>query len=105
MLVELSIIPIGRDPHTSNELAEVLKLIDESGLPYELTPTATCIEGEWADVMPIIRLCHERVRARCPHVVTTITIEDEDGARNKLAANVTTIEQKVGHPLRRDHST
>lgn len=105
MLVELSIIPVGRSPHTSEELAEVLKLVDESGLPYELTPTATCIEGDWAEVMPVIRLCHERVRARCPHVVTTIMIEDEDGARNKLDANVAVIERRLGHPPRRSHST
>ena len=45
MLVELTIIPVGKDPHTSDELAEVLKLIDESGRRYELTSSATCIEG------------------------------------------------------------
>ena len=104
MLVELTIIPMGGDSHTSDELAEVLKLIDESGLRYQLTPSATCIEGNWEEVMAVIRLCHERVRARCPHVVTNIKIEDEDGATDKLAANVASVEAKVGRPLRRDES-
>jgi len=45
MLVELSILPLVGDGHLSDELAEVLKLIDSSGLSYQLTPTATCIEG------------------------------------------------------------
>lgn len=104
MLVELSIIPVGRDEHTSDELAQVLKLIDESGLRYELTPSSTCIEGEWQEIMALVRLCHERVRARCPHVVTNIKIEDDAGARNQLAANVEALEKKVGRPLRREHS-
>jgi uncharacterized protein (TIGR00106 family) len=104
MLVELSITPIGVGEHTSHELAEVLKLIDESGLRYELTPSATCIEGEWEEVMAVVRLCHERVRNRCPHVVTTIKIEDEAGATNKLADNITSVEKKAGRALRRDHS-
>jgi uncharacterized protein YqgV (UPF0045/DUF77 family) len=47
MLAELSIIPVGGSTHSSAELAKVLKLVEKSGLPYQLTPSATCIEGEW----------------------------------------------------------
>ena len=105
MLVELTIIPVGRDAHTSDELAEALKLIDESGLRYELTPSATCLEGNWEEVMAVVRLCHERVRSRCPHVVTNIKIEDEEGATDKMTANVAAVEAKIGRPLRRNHAT
>lgn len=45
MLAELSIVPVGGNPHSSAELAKVLKLIEKSGLAYQLTPSATCIEG------------------------------------------------------------
>jgi uncharacterized protein (TIGR00106 family) len=105
MLVELSIIPIGNGTHTSDEIADALKIIEQSGLPFELTPTSTCIEGEWHEVMPVIQKCHDRVRAQCPHVVTTLKIEDEEGAKNKLQANVASVEEKLGHAVRRDHST
>jgi uncharacterized protein YqgV (UPF0045/DUF77 family) len=37
MLAELSILPLGGDSHISDELAEVLKLVDGFGLPYQLT--------------------------------------------------------------------
>jgi len=72
MLAELSIIPIGNSTHLSGELAKVLKLVDESGLPYQLTPSGTCIEGGWDELMPLIRQCHERARKASPHVVTLI---------------------------------
>ena len=104
MLVELTIIPIGGDAHMSDEIAEALKIIEKSGLPFELTPSATCIEGEWAEVMPVIQRCHERVRAGCPHVITNIKIEDDAGAKNKLMSNVASVEEKIGHAVRRDHS-
>jgi len=55
MLAELSIIPLGGDTHLSDELGEVLKLVDTYGLPYQLTPSGTCIEGEWNKVMGLIR--------------------------------------------------
>jgi uncharacterized protein (TIGR00106 family) len=101
MLAELSILPLGGDSHTSDELAEVLKLVDAFGLPYQLTPAGTCIEGEWNEVMELARECHNRVRAKSPHVVTLIKIEDEEGEKNKLTRNITSVEQKAGRQLSR----
>ena len=101
MLFELSITPLGGDTHLSEELAKVLELIDASGLPYQLTATATLIEGEWDAVMQLVRQCHERMREFSPHVITSIKIEDEAGEHHKLTANVASVEEKVGHPLRR----
>lgn len=96
MLVEFSIIPVGGDTHTSGLLAEALKLVSESGLPYQLTPSGTCIEGAWEDVMAIVRRCHERVRRDVPHVVTTIKVEDDNGETGKLRRNVASVEEKAG---------
>lgn len=101
MPFELSIIPLGGDTHLSDELAEVLRIVDDSGLPYQLTPTATIIEGEWDEGIQLIRRCHERARETSAHVITTIKIEDEQGGRNKLADNVAAIEEKVGRQLGR----
>jgi uncharacterized protein (TIGR00106 family) len=101
MLVELSIIPLGRGTHISDEIAEVLELVDASGLPYQLTPSGTCIEGEWEEVMALVRHCHERARELSPHVITTVKIEDDGEARDKLTRNVTSVEEKVGRRLGR----
>lgn len=101
MLVELSILPLGGDTHLSDEIAEVVKLVDESGLPYQLTPSGTCIEGEWDEVMTLVRRCHDRARGFSPHVITTLQIEDEEGATDKLARNVSSVEEKVGRRLGR----
>jgi len=100
MLAELSIIPVGGSTHSSAVLAKVLKLVDESGLPYQLTPSGTCLEGEWDEIMPLIRHCHDRVRKGCSHVVTFIKLEEDDGERDKLTRNVTSVEEKIGHSLK-----
>lgn len=88
MLVELSINPLGRGAHISSDLAAILKLIDDSGLRYVLTPLGTGIEGEWEEVMPLIRTCHEQARKLSTHVMTTVRIEDEQGATDKLYENI-----------------
>ena len=101
MLFELSIIPLGCEAHWSDLLAEALKLVDASGLPYQLTPSSTCIEGEWDEVMPLVRRCHDRFRQGSAHVITTIKVEDERGAVDQLRRNIASVEEKLGRPLRR----
>ena len=41
MLVEFSVIPIGIGSSLGAQLAEVLKIVDASGLPYKLNPMGT----------------------------------------------------------------
>ena len=101
MLVELSMFPVNGHIHLSGEISEVLKIVDESKLPYRFTPTSTCIEGEWDDVMGLVRRCHARMRQTAPHVITFIKIEDDEGDPNKLEHNIKSVEEKVGHPLRK----
>jgi uncharacterized protein YqgV (UPF0045/DUF77 family) len=76
-LVDPTIIPLRGGRHISDEVTEVIKLIDASRLPYQLTPSGTCIEGEWEIVMPLIQRCHHVVRSMSSHVVTFIKIEDD----------------------------
>ena len=101
MLVELTINPLGRGTHLSKDLAEVLKLVDASGLPYCLTPFGTCIEGDWDQVMALVKQCHDLAKASSHHVMTSIQIEDEDKAANKLEENVAAIERLAGHKMAR----
>jgi uncharacterized protein (TIGR00106 family) len=96
MLADLSIFPLGQ-AHASDELAEVIDLIDASGLSYQLTPTGTCIEGSWEDIMDVARRCHERVKRQAPHVLTMIRIEDDFDESDKLHRNVTSVTEKRSH--------
>jgi uncharacterized protein (TIGR00106 family) len=99
MLFELSVIPIGGDVHLSGVIAKVVTRIEAAGLPYQLTPSGTCVEGDWDDVMPVLRECHEIARRHSPHVVTLVKIEDDAGETNKLARNVQSVEEKAGQVL------
>jgi len=101
MLVELTINPLGRGTHLSKHPAEILKIVDASGLPYSLTPLGTCIEGKWDQVMDVVKKCHEYANSLSRHLMTSIQIEDEDRAANKLEDNVVAIERLAGHKLRR----
>lgn len=101
MLVDLTVLPLRGGRHISDEVAEVIKLIDASGLPYQLTPSGICIEGEWETVMSLVQRCHNMVRSMSSHVVTVIKIDDEFGKDNQLTGNITAIEHRIGHAIGR----
>ena len=101
MLVELNINLLGRGTHLSADLAEILKTVDESQLRYCLTPLGTCIEGNWDEVMPLVKRCHEKARGLSAHVMTTLRIEDEEGAIDKLNENIASVERAAGRRLKR----
>src|SRR3954464_14077321 len=101
MLFELSIVPLGSEVRWRDQLAEVLKLVAVAGLPYLLPPSGTCIEGQWDEVMALVRRCHDLVRRSSAHVLTSIQIEDEEGGRDQLTRNIASVEEKLGRPLRK----
>src|SRR3954452_20472164 len=103
MLVELSIVPLGCDVQWSDQLAEALKLVDASGLPYLLTPSGTCIEGEWDEVMALARIFHPPFG--CPSADNTYTFFAVFGAggavRRPLRAHLPPDPQPEGYSLHR----
>jgi|GEM_PF-118384 len=102
MIVELSVIPVGNleGASMSGPLAEVLKVIDESGLKYQVTATGTILEGSWQQVFPVLEKCHEMVKRRAGRAITHITIDDRVGEKESMEDKVIVIEKKVGRELR-----
>jgi len=101
MLVEFSIIPIGIGSSIGDRLAEVLSIIDASGLPYKVNPMGTVIEGDWDDIMKLIKKCHETVMKAGERALTTIIIDDRKGKQNRIEEKVKSIERRIGKSLKK----
>ncbi len=54
-LVAVAIAPFGVGDELAPEVAEVVKVIRESGLPNKTYSMFTEIEGEWDEVMRVVR--------------------------------------------------
>jgi uncharacterized protein (TIGR00106 family) len=101
MLAEFSIIPIGVGSSIGDRLAEVLKIVDSSGLPYKVNPMGTVVEGEWDDIMRLIRKCHKTVMKTGDRVVTTVSIDDRKGKPNRIDEKIKSIERRIGKSLKK----
>lgn len=104
MLAELEVIPIGTNSASlSPLLAQVAKLIDQSGLDYRLGPMGTTVEGDWERIMQLAKQCHLAMLASADRVMTTIRIDDRKGKpqTGRIVQKVQSLEAKVGKPLRK----
>ena len=101
MLVEFSIVPIGTGSSIGDQLAEVLKIVDASGLPYKVNPMGTVVEGEWNDVIGLVKKCHSAVMKTGERVVTTVSIDDRKGKPNRIDEKVKSLEKRIGKQLKK----
>ena len=54
-LVAVAIIPLGVGEELSQDVAKVIQVIRESGLPNRTSAMSTEIEGEWDEVMKVVK--------------------------------------------------
>ena len=97
MVASFSVAPMGVTGGVKELVAEALKIVDASGLPYELGAMQTTVEGDADEVMEVILRCHRRVLELAPRVLTHIVIDDRRGATGRLEGKV----RDVGEILRK----
>jgi len=79
--------------HLSEALAEILDLVDRSGIRYKFTPCGTCLEGEWDEVMDVVRRAVAAVEARAPRVSLVLKADIRPGVTDGLNSKVETVER------------
>jgi uncharacterized protein (TIGR00106 family) len=101
LMVEVSMFPVDKGESLSKHVSKVLGIIDNSGLAYRINPMGTVIEGEWDEVMGVIRKCHAALEKDCRRISTSIKIDYRRGKKHRMEAKIESIEQKVGKALKK----
>jgi uncharacterized protein (TIGR00106 family) len=101
MLAEFSVVPIGKGTSISDQIADVLRIVDGSGMPYKINPMGTVVEGDLDKVLSLIKECHEAVMKNSDRALTTITIDDRKDRENRIELKVESVEKKVGKQLKK----
>ena len=101
MLAEFSVVPIGKGESVSQYVAECMKIVDASGIAYKINPMGTVLEGDYDEVMGIVRKCHMRVLEMSSRVITSIKIDDRIGKKGVLESKVRSVEETIGRELKK----
>jgi uncharacterized protein (TIGR00106 family) len=101
MLLELNILPLGRGRSISNDIADVVKIIDASGLDYRLTAEGTILEGNWDQLMDVAKKCHNEMRKKTDRVVTIMHADDYGDRSGRLSGAVDSVAKKLGKSVKK----
>jgi len=99
LLLEFSLYPTDKGESVSDYVKRNLEIIDESGLPYRLGPMGTTLEGEYDEVMAVVRRCHERMSEDCGRIACQIKMDWRKGQEGRLESKVATLREKTGRDL------
>jgi uncharacterized protein (TIGR00106 family) len=110
MIVALSISPSGPplaakaagsalswspEAGVSEAVADAVRVIRASGLPCETNAMFTNIEGEWDEVMEVVKEAVEVVAARYPRVSLVLKADIRPGYDGQLDAKVQRVEEHL----------
>ncbi|MCD2146599.1 thiamine-binding protein [Gordonia paraffinivorans] len=100
MIVAFSLSPFGGDAvdadgGMSEAVAAAVEVVRASGLPNQTTAMFTYLEGEWDEVMAVVKAATEAVAARAPRVGLVLKADIRPGHTGELTGKVERVERHL----------
>ena len=102
VLVEFAMFPTDKGESVSSYVSRIIKVIDESGVEYKLTPMGTVFETDTMDeVLGIIKKSYEVLESDCNRVYSTVKFDVRKNRSNRMKQKIASIESKLGREVRK----
>src|ERR1700685_4197077 len=95
MIIAFSITPLGVGEGVGEYVADAVRVVRASGLPNRTDAMFTSIEGDWDEVMAVVKNAVEAVAARAPRVSVTLKADIRPGVTGALDAKVASLERHL----------
>jgi uncharacterized protein (TIGR00106 family) len=95
MIAAFSITPLGVGESVSDLVAACVGIVRASGLPNETNAMFTNVEGEWDEVMGVIKQCVDHVATIAPRVSVVVKIDHRAGVSDALHSKVAAVEERL----------
>ena len=99
VLLEFAMAPHGQGESLSAHVARILDIIDKSGVPYQLTPMGTILEGDWDDVMGVVGACFKALEADCQRIGMNLKVDYRAGPESRMRSKIDKVEAQLGRRL------
>jgi uncharacterized protein (TIGR00106 family) len=96
MLVAFSVTPLGVGEAVTEYVADAVRVVRDSGLPNRTDAMFTTVEGDWDEVMDVVKRAVEAVAAKAPRVSLTLKADVRPGVTGALESKVETLERYLG---------
>lgn len=92
-LVAVAIAPFGVGDELGPEVAEIVRIIRESGLPNRTYSMFTEIEGEWDEVMDVVKRATFALADKGIRTEVVLKADIRPGRENTMERKVETVER------------
>ncbi len=93
--------PLDKGESVGDYVSRSIDIIDKSGIDYRLNPMGTVLEGEWDEVMDVVRKCYERMSQDCSRISVSIKIDARRNQSGRLEGKIASVEKRLGRPVRK----
>jgi uncharacterized protein (TIGR00106 family) len=101
VLLDFSIYPLDKGESVGQYVARALEIIDGSGLGYRCHDMGTTLEGDFDQVIGVVKQCFEAMAVDCNRVECGIKIDYRKGEKNRLGAKVASVERRLGRQVKK----
>lgn len=99
VLLEFAMAPAGQGESYSAAVARILDIIDRSGVPYQLTPMGTILEGEWDAVFGVVAACFRELERDSTRIGMNLKMDWRRGPESRLHRKTAKVEERLGRKL------
>jgi uncharacterized protein (TIGR00106 family) len=95
MIIAFSITPLGVGEGVSAGVAEAVRVVRASGLPNHTDAMYTTIEGEWDEVMAVVKAAMDAVLAVAPRASMVLKADVRPGVTDAMTSKVESLEAQL----------
>jgi uncharacterized protein (TIGR00106 family) len=95
VIVAFSVTPLGVGEAVGDLVAEAVRVVRDSGLPHRTDAMFTTVEGEWDEVMDVVKRAVDAVQERAPRVSLVLKADVRPGVVDGMRSKVETIERHL----------
>ena len=95
MLVAFSVTPLGVGEGVADYVADAVRVVRGSGLRNRTDAMFTTVEGDWDEVMPVIKQAVDAVAAKAPRVSVVLKADIRPGVTGALTTKVDSLERHL----------
>ncbi len=95
MLVAFSVTPLGVGEGVAEYVADAVRVVRESGLPNRTDAMFTTVEGDWDEVMGVVRRAIDVVAAKAPRVSVVLKADIRAGVTGALSTKMESLERHL----------
>lgn len=102
MLAEIRITPVGSRTSFAKLVAQLVPILDESPLTYQVHAMGTTVEGELPEILALVTRCHTQLRKSTDRLLLELSIDDRDSAEGEIVRSLHHLQDlEVQGPLER----